>query len=156
MHNDLITTTIKDLVRNMGLDCESVEAVTESETHPRFLLKSKDSAVLIGNRGEHLSALNVVARRIVAKKLPSEEQIKFYIDVNNYLETAIKELEMKAKIMAERVRSFKTNIELDPMTSFERMIVHAALQNMADIKTESTGVGKSRRVVIKPAESEAL
>ena len=79
--------------------------------------------------------------------------IKFFIDINGYFENNNKELQMKAKIMAERARSFKTNMELEPMTPYERMIVHSALEDFSDIKTESVGFGKGRKVVIKYVES---
>ncbi|MEK7526803.1 MAG: R3H domain-containing nucleic acid-binding protein, partial [Patescibacteria group bacterium] len=57
------------------------------------------------------------------------------------------------KIMAERARSFKTNMELEPMSPYERMIIHSALESLPDIKTESVGFGRGRKVVIKYVES---
>ncbi len=157
MHNNLITQTIKELILSMGLDCEAVDAVEASSvSHPRFVLRSKDSALLIGTQGEHLSALNAVARRLVAKKMPpGAEPVKFFVDVNGYFENTVKSLEMKAKIMAERARSFKASVEMEPMSPYERMIIHAALESVPDVKTESTGFGKNRRVVIRPVEPEA-
>ena len=51
--------------------------------------------------------------------------------------------------MSERARYFKSNVEVDPMSSFERRIVHEFLATASDLKTESIGFGPSRRVVIK-------
>jgi predicted RNA-binding protein Jag len=54
-----------------------------------------------------------------------------------------------AHIMAERARYFKSNVEIDPMNPFERRIIHEFLADEKDLKTESTGLGLSSRVVIK-------
>ena len=52
-------------------------------------------------------------------------------------------------MMSERARYFKSNIEVDPMSAFERRVVHEFLSNATDLKTESVGFGPTRRVVIK-------
>ena len=52
-------------------------------------------------------------------------------------------------MMAERARYFKNDIEIDPMPSYERRIIHMFLEGANDIKTESEGYGPTRRVVIK-------
>jgi len=96
----------------------------------------------------------MVARRLVSKKVGAEiSPVKFFIDINGYFENNTKELQMKAQIMAGRARSFKTNMELEPMTPYERMIIHSALEEFPDIKTESIGFGRDRKVVIKYVES---
>ncbi|MFA6273231.1 MAG: R3H domain-containing nucleic acid-binding protein [Candidatus Paceibacterota bacterium] len=155
MNNEIIIQTIKELLGKMDMHWESVELAPDSkDDHPRFMVKSNDSNVLIGTRGEHLGALTMVARRLVGKKVGMEiSPVKFFIDINGYFENNIKELQMRAKIMAERARSFKTNMELEPMTPYERMIIHSALEAFTDIKTESTGFGRDRKVVIKYVES---
>jgi predicted RNA-binding protein Jag len=52
-------------------------------------------------------------------------------------------------MMSERARYFKSNIEVDPMSAFERRVIHEFLSEATDLKTESIGTGSSRRVVIK-------
>lgn len=162
MNNEIIIQTIKELLGKMNMHWESVELAPDSkDAHPRFLVKSNDSNVLIGTRGEHLGALTMVARRLVGKKVGTPQSkagqenspVKFFIDINGYFENNIKELQMKAKIMAERARSFKINMALEPMTPYERMIVHSALEMFPDIKTESIGFGRDRKVIIKYVES---
>jgi hypothetical protein len=54
-----------------------------------------------------------------------------------------------AHMMAERAKFFKTNIEMDPMSAYERRIIHSFLQNVPEVTTESKGEGADRRVVIK-------
>ena len=52
-------------------------------------------------------------------------------------------------MMSERARYFKSNMEVDPMSAFERRVVHEFLSESSDLKTESMGIGRDRRVVIK-------
>ena len=61
----------------------------------------------------------------------------------------MRDLQTKAKMMAERARSFQYDVELSPMTAYERLIIHTTLQNEPHVKTESQGEGRNRRVVIK-------
>jgi len=69
--------------------------------------------------------------------------------VNDYRASIIEKLKMKAGIMANRARDMKSNIELEPMSSYERLIIHGTLSSQPNIKTESTGEGKDRRIIIK-------
>ena len=54
-------------------------------------------------------------------------------------------------MMAERARSFQYDVELSPMSSYERLIIHTTLSDAPNVKTESQGEGRNRRVVIKYA-----
>jgi spoIIIJ-associated protein len=150
---------IKEIIENtlkaMGVSFDSVDVSENATTSsPKFTIKTKESAMLIGIKGANLFAFNHLVKKIVSKgKEEDEDQTKFFIDVNDYHERVEYELRNKARIMADRARSFKTNIELEPMSSYERMVVHSFLQEMSDIKTESIGFGKDRRVVIKFVEN---
>jgi spoIIIJ-associated protein len=151
-----IKTTIEDTLKLMKIAFDSVEVGTNDETgSPKFTIRTADSALLIGTKGAHLMALNHVIKKMASHGVEEDDAARFFIDVNNYQEKVEEEIKTKAKIMSERARSFKVDIELDPMSSYERMIVHAALQNIPDIKTESRGEGRNRRVVIKYVEPES-
>ncbi len=71
------------------------------------------------------------------------------IDINGFQKKRIEAVRAIAHMMGERARYFKSSMEVDPMPAFERRIVHEFLANATDLKTESTGVGRDRRVVIK-------
>lgn len=147
---------IENTLKNMGVSFDSVDVSENALTSsPKFTIKSGESALIIGVKGANLSAFNHLIKKMVSKgKEEEEEKAKFFIDVNDYHERVESELKNKARIMADRARSFKTNIELEPMSSYERMVVHSFLQEIPDIKTESVGFGKDRRVVIKYVEKE--
>jgi len=149
-----IKSTIEEVLRLMKVPFDMVDVLENPHTSsPKFVIKTAESALLIGTRGANLLAFNHLIKRMASKGKEDEESSKFFIDVNNYQEKIEEELKNKAKIMSERAKSFKVDIELEPMSSYERMIIHSSLQDIPDIKTESKGEGRERRVVIKYVES---
>jgi spoIIIJ-associated protein len=115
-----------------------------------------DAKILIGAHGDTVHAIDHLVKKIVEQRLSKkeegaqpEEDSLFLIDVNEYRSRQIRDLQAKAVMMAERARSFQYDVELNPMTAYERLIVHTTLQDTPNIKTESQGEGRSRRVVIK-------
>lgn len=130
----------------MNVEAQVEEGVIGDST--ALLIRTDDAGLLIGEDGQNLYALNYVLRKILEKKtgLP---QAQFMIDVNDYQRRRFDELRDRARMGAQRVRYFKKDVTLDPMTAFERRIVHLALQEYPDIATESVGTGPERRVVIR-------
>ena len=146
MTSDDLKQTIHDMLLRMNIAVERIDAV-EADGACRFSVTAGDSPLLIGPRGAHLYALNHIIRKIAAKGGGEERDIT--VDINGYQEAAALHLKNMAKIMGERARSFKSDITLDPMSSYERMIIHSFFQDATDLKTESVGEGEQRRVVIK-------
>lgn len=114
-------------------------------------IQTDDARQLIGMHGDTLLAIDMLIKRMLEKRMPSEGENTpmFLIDVNDYRTKQIKDLQTKALMMAERARSFQYDVELTPMSAYERLIVHTTLQDAPNVKTESAGEGRSRRVVIK-------
>jgi spoIIIJ-associated protein len=118
-----------------------------------FSIEVSEPHFFLGRGGEGLFALNHLVRKIIESKMPvtenNERGLNILVDINGFQKKRIENLRAIAHMMAERARYFKSNIEVDPMPAFERRIVHEFLSNAPDLKTESTGEGLSRRVVIK-------
>jgi len=149
MNTEHITSIIEDFLRKLTIDFDRIEYI-ENGTYNTYLIHSKDAGILIGSRGENLEALSFLLRRIVeSDQKDGEERDVFIVDVNNYQTKKIQELVDSAHISARRVKLFKQNVELSPMTSYERMIVHSVFTEDPEISTESYGDGKFRRVVLK-------
>jgi spoIIIJ-associated protein len=140
-----IPAIVTELLSSMGIRAERV-TVEDSPVHPLLAVETTDAKELIGPRGEHLRALNVIARKIVEKQLGQD--VHFLIDANGYHKERIVDIQTKARMLAERVRTFKTSTELAPMNAYERMIVHATFANDPEIETHSSGEGKGRHVVL--------
>jgi len=151
MEKNKVITVIKELVAKMGLELKDVQ-VSEVAGHTLFTLLSSDSGALIGAGGDTLHALNHIVKKALEADAAGEEPFRFVIDVNGYHLKHIKMLEAQAHMLAERARTFKHDVDMSPMSPYDRMIVHASLQGRPGIKTESEGEGKLRHIVIRYSE----
>lgn len=150
MQNEEVTQLIKAFLRAMqvGFD-DVVVSAPDVAGCPIFSIKTKESGTLIGTQGAHLGALNHLIKKMVSKTLKEGEDVKLIVDVNDYHDRLLRDLKARALMMADRARSFGIDVSLPPMSPYERMLVHSILEGAPDIKTESEGVGKDRKVVIK-------
>jgi len=123
--------------------------VLEAAENVKFTIRTQEAGLLIGENGQNLIALNHLVRRIVEKAF-GKTDLPFSLDVNDYQKQKSEEIKDLARMSAQRVRFFKKEVVLRPMSSYERRIVHALLTEYPDIATESTGEEPERRVVIKP------
>jgi len=146
METNAITSVIENILQKLGVPHEGI-TVTELGGSTFFSIKTKDSGILIGTRGETLSALSHVVKKILEKTIPHD--FHYVVDVNGYHAKKIKDLEDQARLVAERARTFRYDIELDPMSSYERMIIHSTLKEMPDIQTSSVGEGPMRHIVVR-------
>lgn len=155
---DRAETVIKEMLASMGLSEATVETI-ELGGQTVFSIKNvPNSRELIGQHGDTIHAIDTLVKKIVEKRTPApaegaphEHGPMFLVDVDEYRVRHIRDLQTKAKMMAERARSFQYDVELSPMTAYERLIVHTTLQDEPNVKTESQGEGRNRRVVIKYA-----
>ena len=114
-------------------------------------IRGNDLSVLIGRRSETLSAFQYVASLIVGKE--TQQFIQLVVDVEGYRDRREKQLVQMAKRMADQVSKSGRRQTLEPMPSSERRVIHIALRDHPDVKTESTGEEPYRKVVILPKES---
>lgn len=151
MNNDEIKNLIKELVEKTTIPVKEIVILEDDSKTTCFSIEVSDPHFFIGRGAEALFALNHLVRKMVeAKRAPdSEEVINIMVDINGYQKKRIDALKATAHMMAERARYFKSSIEVDPMPAFERRIIHEFLSEETDLKTESTGEGFTRRVVIK-------
>lgn len=101
---------------------------------------------LIGYRGETINAIQTILTAIANKK--STQKIRVYLDIAGYREKRIKTLEDLAEKLARTVERTKKSVTLEPMTAYERKIIHTKLQNSSKVKTFSKGEEPYRKVVI--------
>mgnify|MGYP001606164275 FL=1 len=157
METDFIKKIIEDTLLKIPVHAEIKEvSVVGGGDIVKFSVHTDDPHFLIGADGKTLLALNHLIKKIVEKQSATlnHKKISFIVDVNDYQEKKIQELKNRAQIMAERARFFKSNIECPPMNPYERMIIHSFFTDIPDIKTESTGKGMERRVVVKYVNQE--
>ncbi len=151
MESAQATQIVKELLDALGATYDSVSA-SEIAGQTVIGITTADARTLIGGHGDTVHALDLLTKKIYEKRHPTaegEEGSMFLVDVNEYRTKQIKELQTKALMLAERARSFQYDVELSPMSAYERLIIHTTLQNAPNVKTESQGEGRNRRVVIK-------
>jgi spoIIIJ-associated protein len=159
-----IEKLIKELIENMAISVK--EIVVSQEEGPVSLTSGPKTvwySVAVSEphfftvrEGEALASLNHLVRRIIESKMTPLEAgaeirhvVPILIDIGDFQKKRVENIKAVAHMMAERARYFKSNVEIDPMTAFDRRIVHEFLSNEADLKTESAGFGPTRHVVIK-------
>ena len=113
-------------------------------------LAGPDSTLLLDRGGELLRALELLAMEIL--RLPSGEHEKISFDCQNQRSLRLEELRMLATVAAEKVRQTGAPYQFAPMSSRERRMVHLALREQTDLRTESDGEGPRRSVVVYPAD----
>ena len=111
-------------------------------------IRTPESGILIGSKGRTLLALEQILRVITQKHLGADWRV--FLDINNYRQNQDESLKELARKLARQVALTKKPLELDPMTSRERRIIHLELALHTDVFTESVGEGKERHIVIKP------
>lgn len=111
-------------------------------------IQGEDLSVLIGPRGETLEALQYLTRLMVAHQL--HRRAHFVIDVEGYRERREQALARLAERMADKAMQRGAPISLEPMSAYERRIIHMTLRDSPDVYTESAGEGKQRKVRIYP------
>jgi len=109
-----------------------------------------DSALLLDRGGELLRALELLALEML--RVASGEHEKISFDCQNHRAMRLQELRMAATVAAEKVRKTGSPYYFAPMSSRERRIVHLALRDEADLRTESDGEGLRRCVVVYPKD----
>lgn len=117
-----------------------------SENIIHVTISGENSAKLIGYRGESLNALQVILSTIANKH--KDANVKVILDIGNYKDARKKTLEELAEKVAKTVGKTGKSITLEPMTAYERKIIHTKLQDNKYVKTYSIGEDDRRRVVI--------
>jgi len=155
MKKEEIQNLIKELVEKTTVGFQGISMTEERPGNVWISVEVNEPHYFISREGEGLQALNHLVRRIIeAKNFDGATDApklgdSVLIDINGFQKKHVDNIRTIAHMMSERARYFKSNIEVDPMTAFERRIVHEFLSEAGDLQTESIGVGRSRRVVIK-------
>ncbi len=113
-------------------------------------LSGPDSTLLLERGGELLRALELLALEML--RLQGNEHEKICFDCMNQRALRLEELRVAADVAAERVRKTGAPYEFAPMSSRERRIVHLALRDHHDLRTESEGEGPRRYVIVYPKD----
>ena len=137
---------LKGLLEHMGSNAVPHAVKAEGNTY-KVDLVGDDLGYLIGRRGDTLDALQHLANYTVNRCV--EGHIRSSVDAEEYREKREDSLRRYARKKAQQVLKARRRTTLEPMNAYERHVIHAALQDMENITTHSTGVEPNRRVVIE-------
>ncbi|WP_391118748.1 RNA-binding cell elongation regulator Jag/EloR [Psychrobacillus sp. L3] len=149
-NNDAIEETV-NYILEIGKEMKIDDLSVTQKKDGKFVylhLNSKKAALLIGKRGQTLNALESLTQ-LVANKF-SNSFIIIKLDVGNYRERRQESLEQLAERMADKAVRTGIKVEFEPMSSFERKIIHNALSVRVDIETYSVGTDPNRYLVLEP------
>lgn len=137
---------LKDMIDKMGIDVE-VSARENKDGEIHIDINGKDSACVIGKRGQTLDAIQYLTRVVVNRD--EENYTKIVVDAGKYRAKREATLAKLAKRLADKVTRTGKPVKLEPMSPYERKIIHSALQNHKKVTTRSEGKEPYRRVVIQ-------
>lgn len=147
----LSKATVKELLEKMGVVAEVSAFWGEKDENGRIRplhvdISGRDLSILIGRRGETLTALQYISRLIVGKEL--RRPVAIVIDVEGYIARRERQLRQLARKMAQQAVERERSMSLEPMAPNERRIIHIELRDHPKVYTESVGEGDRRKVTI--------
>ena len=141
---------LKELVTNMGIEVNIEVSIRDEQINLKMY--SDMNNILIGKNGQTLVAITNVLKQTIYNELGRYPYL--LLDVENYKEKKISNIERTAKRVAREVSKTKIDAALDNMNSYERRIIHNALTNYKHVVTISEGEEPNRHVVIKYVEDK--
>ncbi len=147
-----IARFLEGLLDRMGNYKDIDMKMEDTERGVAVTLSGKGIGSIIGHRGETLDAIQHLTSFVVNNDV--EERIRVTVDAEGYRKKREQSLINLAQKMADKVKKYKRSMTLEPMNSYERHIIHTALQDVPDVSTVSTGNEPVRRVVVmyKPSQ----
>lgn len=144
-----IEQTTKEILTKMGIIFEEVSLSEKDSTEKEewYEIKTEEQGIFLNKEAEVLESLNHIVKRLTENNEQSD--VSVVLDIDNYKRKKIEDLRETADLMAKRAIFLKSEVQFDPMNSYERRILHVFLEKNKDIKTESIGFGRDRRVVIR-------
>ena len=145
MSYDFIRTVILDIGLNATAELYSCDDGTR-----RITIKGEDASTLIGHHGDTLDALQYLANLASAKKNVHGERDKSRVtlDIEGYRAKREETLRALARRMAAKALRNRRSVMLEPMSAYERRIIHSEIQNIEGVSTNSIGSDNNRKIVI--------
>jgi spoIIIJ-associated protein len=145
--------TVEELLQRMGIEAKVHahwgEPDEPGKIRPLYVyILGDDLSILIGRRGETLTALQYITRLIVGKEL--KRPVAVLIDVEGYRARRERQLRRLARRMATQAIETARTMTLEPMPAYERRIIHIELRDEPQVETVSVGEGNRRKVTIIP------
>ena len=146
---DMSFDFVKGVIADIGLKAEAELYSCEDGTR-RIAVVGEDASALIGHHGDTLDARQYLANLASARKNSKGERDKsrVTIDIEGYRKKREETLRALARKMAAKALKNKRSVMLEPMSAYERRIIHSEIQNIEGVSTNSIGSDNNRKIVI--------
>jgi len=140
---------LEEIIKNIfSITGEEVSYTIERKDNQiNLIIKGEEMAHLIGYKGKTIEAFQSLLNSMLQRE--DEEFAKVFVEINDYKKKKEEKLRRLANKMAANCVKFRRPIKLEPMSAYERLIIHRELADRKDVETESIGEEPRRRVVIK-------
>jgi len=140
---------LEEILGNLfNITGDKLEYTIEKKENQMVLdITGEEVGHLIGYKGKTIESFQSLLNSILQRE--NEEYAKIFVEVNNYKKNKEEKLKRLANKMASNCVKFRKPIKLEPMSAYERLIIHRELADRKDVETESIGDEPRRRVVIK-------
>ena len=142
---DRLTNFFSNLLNILNVEGKFSFKVLDNNLY--FIIEGKELGILIGHHGDTLDATQTLVNSIVKNEF-EEYRKRVFVDIENYRSKRTDALTALAKRMATKVVQVKKSLKLEPMSSFERRVIHTSLQGIPNITTHSEGEEPNRCLVI--------
>ncbi len=140
---------LEQLLELMDVEADIVVVPADGDKSPSTMeITTPNPGILIGRRGQALSALQYMTNFLASRQLKSG--VKVLVDVADYRKRRQEELENMALKIAQTVKTNNRSVTLEPMGAWERRVIHLILREESGITTGSVGYGERRKVVVSP------
>lgn len=152
--NDAAVKFLRLVTKGLGIEtCEITVAKAEETNEYVYTVNcGEEDGALIGRRGETLDAIQYLLRLTENKGVDDNKHRKLTVNVGNYREKRNASLRSLAEKNARKVLKYGRNVALEPMSAYERRIIHTAVQNIEGVTSHSVGSDMNRKVIISLEE----
>ncbi|OGO88806.1 MAG: hypothetical protein A2Y17_03885 [Clostridiales bacterium GWF2_38_85] len=142
---DLAEDFLKTLFKNMNLNVR-LERIDISDEEVTLKGSGENLGILIGRHGDVLDSIQYLT--MLAANKEGKGFYRINVDIENYREKRVEALKVLAKRMADKVLRYRKNFTLEPMSPYERRIIHSEIQNFKGVTTYSIGQDDERKIVV--------
>lgn len=142
---------LEGILSAIGLEYQ-IEVRRNGDDEINYVIESSENPLLIGIRGKTLESLSLLIKNLLGTY--TKDKLIVNLDIGNYRANRIRQLEILATKTAKEVAKTKVAVKLQPMSAFERRVIHEKLADWRDVYTESEGEGEDRAIIIKPRLKE--
>jgi spoIIIJ-associated protein len=153
---EFLDMILDDANFDVEYEIEPGDSTNPDIENPEVVVKFEgpDVELLISNKAELLLALEHVTME--ALRIPSDDHSRLSFDANDFRMLRIAELRLSANAAAEKVKRTSEPFRFNPMNSRERRVIHIALRNEVELRSESAGFGGHRHVIVYPVGMASL